>query len=84
MKEQRAVCTFNWHKKQQAIDIDVPLNISANELITALNTAFKLDIDTTDLTQCYLQSENPIALLKGNKTLEDYGLRDGTIINFTK
>lgn len=83
MEEKRIVCILNLHKKQKTVDIDVPLNISANELIVALNEGFKLGINTSDLSECYLQTENPVALLKGNKTLEDYGLRDGTIINYT-
>ena len=33
---------------------------------------------------CYLKSENPIALLRGNKTLAEYGIRNGTLINFTE
>lgn len=83
MEEKRIICILNLQKKKQVIDIDVPLNISANELIIALKQGFKLNIDTNDLSQCYLQVENPIALLKGNKTLEEYGLRDGTIIHYT-
>jgi uncharacterized ubiquitin-like protein YukD len=83
MEEKRIVCILYLHKEKKMIDIDVPLNISANELIVALKEGFKLDIDTNDLSQCYLQAENPTALLKGNKTLEEYGLRDGTIINYT-
>jgi uncharacterized ubiquitin-like protein YukD len=59
------------------------LNITANELVIGLNKAFKLGIDVTDIKQCYLRTENPIALVKGNKTLADFKLRNGTIINIT-
>ena len=31
-----------------------------------------------------LKSENPIALLKGNKSLSEFGLRNGSIINYTE
>ena len=64
--------------------MEVPLSISANELVTALNTAYELGIDTSDIKNCYLKAENPIALLKGNKTLEEFGLRNGSIINYTE
>lgn len=84
MEENRIVCILNLQKKKQMIDIDIPLNISANELIVALKQGLKLDMDTSDLSQCYLSVENPVALLKGNKKLEEYGLRDGTIINYTE
>lgn len=83
MEDKRIVCILNLQKKQKTVDIDIPLNISANELIVALNEGFRLGINTSDMSQCYLQTENPVALLRGSKTLEDYGLRDGTIINYT-
>ena len=70
----------NQHTDEK-IDLEIPLNISANELLLGLNTAFSLGIDTTDMSQCYLKTENPIRLLKGNKTLKEYKLRNGTVIN---
>ena len=63
--------------------IDIPLNISANELVIALNSASELGIDTSAVKKCYLKSENPIALLRGNKELKEFGLRNGTIIYYT-
>lgn len=61
-------------------DLEIPLEISAEDLITALNTAFDLGISETDYKKRYLRSERPIALLKGHKILKNYGLRNGTII----
>lgn len=75
------VIILNFHKLNKSVDIEVPLNISAKELVFALNSAYKLNIDTEDISKCYLKSENPIAFLKGNKTLREYKLRDGSIIN---
>lgn len=72
------------HKQNKKIDIQVPLDITANELVEALNDGFNLGINTNDIRQCYLKTENPIALLKGNKTIEEFKLRDGTVINFTR
>lgn len=63
-------------------DIEVPKTITANELIVGLNEGFKLGMNTDELNQCYLRTENPIALVRGNKTLEGFGLRNGTVINF--
>ena len=57
---------------------------TVSELVNALNVAFELGIDTSNIINCFLQAENPIALLKGNKLLSDYGLRNGTVINFTE
>ncbi len=63
-------------------DIEVPLDITANELIIGLNNAYKLGMYTDDIYPCYLKSENPIALLKGNKTLREFGLHNATLIFF--
>lgn len=81
--ENKAIVVFKAHKKKFETDLEVPLNISANDLVNALNTGFDLGIDVSDVSNCYLQAENPIALLKGNKELSEFGVRNGTIINFT-
>ena len=82
--ENTAIIIFKIEKRAVEVDIEVPLDISANELVIALNTAYDLGIDVTDVKNCYLKSENPIALLKGNKLLSDFGIMNGTIINFTE
>lgn len=63
-------------------EYEVPLDISANELVIALNDKKVLDlgINTYDLSQCYLRAEKPIALLRGYDTLEKFGVRNGTTI----
>lgn len=82
--ENKAIVIFRNYKTNDAVDIEIPLDISANELVIALNTAYELGIDITDIKNCYLKAENPIALLKGNRMLSDFGIRNGTIINYTK
>ena len=77
MKE-KVIISFAQPSKGLDVDIEVPLHISANELINALNTGFKLGIDTNDVTKCHLVCENPTALLIGDDTLKDLGLRDGS------
>lgn len=84
MNSDTAIVILNIQKRKFTVDLEVPLNISANELVIALNTAYELGIDTTDIKNCYLKAENPIALLKGNKTLEEYGIRNGSVINYTE
>ena len=81
--EDRAVIVFMNHKRNFSIDLEVPLDITANDLVLALNTAYGLGIDTSNILNCYLKAENPITLLKGNKTLAEFGLRNGTVIHFT-
>lgn len=82
MKE-KIVVIFNIVKRGKSFDIEIPVNITIRELIIGLNEAYDLGINTSDINQCYLKSENPIALLRGNKEIKDYGLRNGSIINYT-
>lgn len=84
MNKEKAIVIFNNKKNNMSIDLEIPLAISANELVEALNTAYELGIDVSDIKNCYLKSENPIALLKGNKTLAEYGIRNGSVIIFTE
>ena len=84
MDKKTAIIIFNNEKQGKTVDIEVPLNITATELIISLNTAYELGIDTTDIKKCYLCAEEPIALLRGNKTLEQFGIRNGSIINYTE
>lgn len=82
--DNRAVVILKIYKRNFQVDLDIPLNITANDLVIALNEAYELGIDVSDIKKCYLKCENPIALLKGNKTLKEYGVRNGTVINFTE
>lgn len=84
MNKDTAIIIFNIIKRNFSVDLEIPLDISANDLVNALNTTYELGIDTSDIKNCYLKVENPIALLKGNKTLAEFGLRNGSIINFTE
>ena len=83
MNKESAIITLIITKRNFTVDLEVPLDISANDLVNALNSAYDLDIDTSDIKNCYLKSENPIALIKGNKTLAEFGLRNGSVINIT-
>ena len=84
MNKEKAVIILHMHKRKEKVDLEVPLNITANELVIALNEAYKLGIDTSNVRTCYLKAENPIVLLKGNRPLSEFGIRNGTVINFTE
>lgn len=84
MNKDAAIVIFKITRRHMTVDLEVPLNISANELVVALNSAYKLGIDTTDINNCYLRAEDPIVLLKGNKTLAEFGLRNGSVIYYTE
>lgn len=84
MNKETVTAVFNMTKRNTVKDIEVPLYITANDLVVALNEAYDLKIDTSNVKNCYLKTEKPIALLKGNKTLAEFGLRNGTVIYFTE
>ncbi len=82
--DNKAIVIFRMHNRNDEVDLEIPLDITANDLVNALNTAYDLGIDTSNIKNCYLKAENPITLLKGNKTLLEFGVRNGTVINFTE
>lgn len=82
MKE-KVIIILKLHKKGFQTDLEVPLDITANDLIFALNEAYDLQIDVDDIRNCYLKMERPVALLHGNKKLAEYGMRNGSIIHIT-
>ncbi len=82
--DNKAIVIFRIHQRNLETDLEIPLDITANDLVNALNAAYELGIDTSDMKNCYLKAENPIVLLKGNRLLSDFGVRNGTVINFTE
>lgn len=84
MNKDTIIIIFIAEKKRIQVDLEIPLTITANDLVIGLNAAYGLGIDTSDIKNCYLKAENPIALLRGNKTLAEFGLRNGSIINYTE
>ena len=81
--ENRIVVEFNNLNNNRTVDIDIPTEITVRELLIGLNEAYDLNVDVSDVKQCYLKSENPICLLSGNKTIKEFGLHDGSIIYYT-
>ncbi len=84
MENNTAIVQFVITRRNKSVDLEIPLNISANELVVALSTAYKLGIDTTNIRESFLVSENPIALLRGSKSLSEFGIRNGSILYFNK
>lgn len=75
---------FERSKTNESFDIEVPLDITAEELLNGLNSGLKLGLDLRDPTQNYLISENPIALIKGDTLLKEFKLHNGTIIKMVQ
>lgn len=82
--EDHIIVTFEIHKRARVVDLELPLDMTAMELVEGLNKAYVLGINLEDPAQCYMACQNPIALLKGMKTLREYGLHNGSVIHFTR
>ena len=83
MDQDTVIITVNLIRPGITHDLEVPLDISANELCAALFQQYVPEQEE-DMDQYYLRSERPIALLRGERTLREYGIRDGSIINITR
>ena len=78
----RAVVHLNLIQRGESYDIDVPLDINASELYEGLNRAYSLGAQqASDMSQCYVKAENPTVLMHGRKTLGEYGIMNGSVIN---
>lgn len=82
--EDRVTIIFDNQETGYKTDLEVPLSITANDLILALNNTYKLNMDTDNIFHCYLVSENPISFLRGNKLLADFGIHTGTKIIYRR
>ncbi len=78
--ENAVVVMMKMVNKPGVVDIEIPLNITANELIYGLKQAFNLKMNMDNPDECYIRVENPIALLHGDTVLSEYGLRNGSTI----
>ena len=79
MKETLTVIFAN-ETTGEEMDLEIPLYITTDELIRSL----MLGIDMDDMENCFLRTENPIALLRGDRLLKDFHLRTGTKICYAK
>ena len=82
--EEKAIVTLHLLKAGREVDLELPLDITANDLVVALNSAYGLGIDTDNVMDCYVKCENPIVLLRGNKTLAEFGVRNGSDLYITE
>lgn len=82
--EDKIIIIFKKKPGEQGIDIEVPLNISAGELIYGLSQGLHLGINMDNPEECYLRAENPVALIRGEASLEELGLRNGTTVYYDR
>ncbi len=79
--DEKIIVTLVLHAQQKNVDIEVPLDVTAHDLVVGVNEAFALHIPVEDISRCYLAAENPIALVKGKRTLREIGLHNGTVLH---
>ncbi len=77
-------CMVEFHDTQKgtSCDLQLPMSLSGNDLVTALAAAYRLPINTGNPDELYLRAEDPIMLISGEETLEEMGMSNGTRIYF--
>ena len=77
--KKSVVVEFRWGNNSK--DIEVPLNITCEELIHALNYGIGLGIDERDTRSYSIRSSNPPVYVGGTMTIEEIGLLDGSTLS---
>jgi uncharacterized ubiquitin-like protein YukD len=78
--DDRAVITVR--RKNMDMDMDIPLDVTVIEFIESLNHIFSLGLENESTSKWFVKSENPTALLKGERTLREFNVRNGSVIRF--
>lgn len=79
---KKIIVDFYDLRNNKRFDLEVPLSITAMDFYNGVQQIVNATNSREKMSNGYLKSENPIALLKGNKTLEEFGLHDGSTIIF--
>lgn len=78
------IMIFQRNDTAESFDIEVPAEITANELIFGLNKGLNLGINMDDPSDAYLRTENPVSLLRGDDEIESFHLHAGTKIIYDR
>ena len=76
--KKSVVVEFRWGNNSK--DVEVPLNITCDELIHALNLGIGLGLDERNTASYRLTASNPPILIGGAKAIEEIGLLEGAIL----
>ena len=80
MEERRVIIIFRIPDSGFQCDLEISLDMTADELVWVLNEAYQLGIQKDRPEQQYLRADHPIALIKGGTTLEELGLHQGSVV----
>lgn len=81
MEQEKVIVVLNLMKQNRQLDLEIPLDISVYDLVSALKETFQLSIEIKNIHECYIRTENPIGFFKGKQILADCRIMNGTIIN---
>ena len=84
MAKEKIIVDFVNEVNGDEFDIEIPLDITANELIYGLNKGLNLGLRMNEPLDSLFRSENPVALLRGDTVLSDYRLHQGSKIIFSR
>ena len=82
--DDNIIMIFKRGDTDKGVDIEVPAGITAGELIYGLNQGFHLGINMDNPADTYLRAENPVRLVRGEKTLAELGLHHGTTLYYER
>lgn len=61
---EKVIVNFVNENNGKRHELEIPLNITAKALVTALNKAYNLQIDEANENECYMACEQPIAFVR--------------------
>lgn len=74
MKDEKVTVILFFKSQNRKIDIEIPVDITFEELSKGLSAAF--GIEPPD----HISVENPVVLLKGNRNLRRFNIRNGSML----
>ena len=74
MTDDTAIVMLQIPKKHLTVDLEIPLTISADRIIDIIYSTYNVEPKAS-----YIICENPITLIRGKKTMQQLGIRDGSI-----
>ncbi|MCR5669765.1 MAG: EsaB/YukD family protein [Butyrivibrio sp.] len=78
--DDKVIVMLKRNENDKGIDVELPTNITAGELIYGLNQGLSLGLNMNNPDDCCIRMENPVAFLRGDTTLEEFGIRNGSTI----
>ena len=69
---ETAIIIFHIHKEHRTVDLEVPLDLTAKELAAALNEAYGLGVDLSDINNCNFFCRHSVVFLQMGRCFLKY------------